>query len=225
MKRSERIGRVAMLTAVLWVASVCFAGNLARAQTVIKTNTKWPQQVLIIRHAEKTGEKDDIHLSREGKERAEVLYRLFVASKDRPAPFPTPDFVFAAIRHKVSQRPLETVTPLAERLKLPINQTYDSKLSSKVSKKGVKDNAAKNPGPLELRDEIFGQPKYYGKVILVSWRHSTISDLAKALKASNVPAKWEDHDFDRVWQISYDDQGNATFLDRPQRLLPGDAEK
>ena len=35
----------------------------------------------------------------------------------------------------------------------------------------------------------------------------------------------EDTVFDRVWQITYDDQGNATFRDRPQRLLPGDSEK
>jgi YD repeat-containing protein len=31
--------------------------------------------------------------------------------------------------------------------------------------------------------------------------------------------------FDRVWQLSYDDAGRVTFRDRPQRLLPRDAEK
>jgi hypothetical protein len=115
---------------------------------------------------------------------------------------------------------VETVTPLAKKLKLTISDRFDSKLPSPD-----KTDDAKKPGAAELRDELFSTPKYYGKTILVSWRHSTLPELAKTLKADKVPAKWEDKVFDRVWQITYDDQGNATFRDRPQRLLPGDAEK
>jgi hypothetical protein len=52
-----------------------------------------------------------------------------------------------------------------------------------------------------------------------------MSQLARTLKASKVPEKWDGKVFDRVWQISYDDKGNATFRDRPQCLLAGDAKK
>jgi hypothetical protein len=213
MRLLSRFGVPAALTALLAVAAVCVSDTRAPAEPEAKPNTKYPQHILLIRHAEKTGDKDDVHLSKKGTERADVLDKLFVPSKERPDPFPTPDFIFAAGHHKDSQRPVETVTPLAKKLKLTIIDRYDSKVPPKKE------------GMMELRDELFGSPKYYGKTILVSWRHSTIGELAKTLKATKVPEKWEDEVFDRVWQISYDNQGNATFRDRPQRLLKGDAEK
>jgi hypothetical protein len=206
----QRIGLLAML-GVAWLCA-----DLAPAQEDAKKNAKFPQVVLLIRHSEKTGEKGDIHLSKRGQERADALHRLFEASKERAKPFPTPDFIFAAANDKSSQRPLETVTPLAMKLKLTIHQKFDSKLPLKADDKA---------GMHRLRDEIFGDSKYFGKTILVAWRHSSIPDLAWKLKATNVPTKWDGIVFDRVWQINYDDQGNAIFLDRPQRLLPGDAEK
>jgi hypothetical protein len=225
MNVMQRVGRSALLAAVLSVVGVWFGGSRAPAQDGAGKNTRYPQQVLIIRHAEKTGDKADVHLSGQGRERALVLYQLFVPSKGRPDPFPTPDFIFAASNAKDSQRPLETVTPLAMRLKLPINDTYQSKLPVASGPDDLKDDPAKGPGMVALRDTLFGQPKYFGKTILVAWRHTTIPELAKTLKAGKVPAKWDDNVFDRVWQIAYDDQGNADFRDRPQRLLPGDAEK
>jgi hypothetical protein len=221
----QRVARTALLAAVLSVAVAWFGSNRAPAQDESRKNTRYPHQVLIIRHAEKTGDKADVHLSGQGQERARVLYQLFVASRDRPDPFPTPDFIFAASNSRDSQRPLETVTPLAQRLRLPVNETYESKLPAAPGPADGKDSTANGRGMLALRDALFGESKYFGKTILVSWRHSTIPELAKTLKASKVPAKWEDNVFDRVWQITYDDQGNAGFRDRPQRLLPGDAEK
>jgi broad specificity phosphatase PhoE len=208
-------GRFAFLATFLTLASLCL--TKAQADGEPKKNTKYPQCILIIRHAEKTGDKDDIHLAKQGKERAEVLDQLFVASKERTDSFPTPDFIFAATAHKDSQRPVETVTPLAKKLKLTINDKFDNKLP--------KEGKEKTPGAAELRDELFNTPKYYGKTILISWRHSTLPQLATTLKAEKVPEKWDDNVFDRVWQINYDNEGKATFRDRPQRLLPKDSEK
>ncbi len=199
MKVLHRIGLLLALLGAVWLGA-----NLAPAQD--KKNTKFPQCVLIIRHAEKTGEKGDIHLSKKGYERADALHRLFEASKERAKPFPTPDFIFAAANDKSSNRPLETVTPLAKTLKLAIHQKFDSKLPKADEKTGMH----------RLRDEIFGDSKYYGKTILVSWRHKALPELAKALKATNAPTKWEDEVFDRAWQINYDDQGTATFVNLPQ---------
>jgi hypothetical protein len=225
MQLLQRVSRSVALAALLVIAGFCLRGTGAPAEGEVKKTTSYPRHILIIRHAEKTGDKTDAHLSDRGKKRAEVLDQLFMASKDRPDPLPTPDFLFAASNHKDSHRPLETVTPLAAKLKLSINDRFDSKLAAAPAKNGDKDKPAQKEGMVELRAELIGSPKYSGKTILVAWRHSTIPELAKTLKASNVPPKWEDAVFDRVWQITYDDQGNTVFRDLPQRLLPGDAEK
>jgi hypothetical protein len=225
MNAMQRVGRFALLGVVLSLAGVWFGDNFAPAKDDAKKNTKFPQQILIIRHAEKTGDADDVHISKKGQERAEVLYKLFEASKERPEPFPTPDFIFAASNSKGSHRPVETVTPFAMKLKMTINDTFSDKLSAAPSATEDKNKAEKGQGMLGLRDKVFGDEKYFGKTILVSWRHGAIPELAKTLKATKTPDKWKDEIFDRVWQITYDDKGEATFLDRPQRLLPGDAEK
>ena len=83
----------------------------------------------------------------------------------------------------------------------------------------------KRPGIPGLRKELFGNKKYRGKTVLVCWHHGTIPALAKALGATGYPEEWKDEVFDRVWQITYDREGKATFTDRPQRLLKRDSEK
>src|SRR5262249_30655868 len=111
------------------ILAICLSATVAALpRSKDSANRRFPQQIMIIRHSEKTGEDGDVHLSKRGVERAEVLYKLFLPSQERPKPFPTPDFVIAASNGKSSHRPLETVSPLAERLKLPVDMTYDSKL-------------------------------------------------------------------------------------------------
>jgi hypothetical protein len=154
-----------------------------------------------------------------GKQRANRLPALFDKSVARPDPLPTPDFLFATHNSDASHRPLETVTPLAAKLKLPINRDYRNTLDS-VTKKGKEAK-----GINDLHDELFAKEKYAGKTVLISWHHGTIPDLAKALKATQAPAKWNGAVFDRVWHLSYDDKGKVTFTDRPQRLLPDDTKK
>ena len=176
--------------------------------------------ILIIRHAEKPQkETNDVHLSEAGKERAQRLYQLFVKSDKRPDPFPTPEFIFATHEGESSHRPVETVTPLAQKLKLTINEDYHNSIGAVVKKgktyKGINS----------LRDDIFGNAKFAGKTVLICWHHGTIPDLAHALKAKEAPSKWKGEVFDRVWQINYNEQGEATFLDRPQQLMPGDSQK
>ncbi len=54
---------------------------------------KYPNVVMIIRHAEKPPEDaNSVDLSAEGMKRAEALPQLFQASTNRPTPFPAPDF-------------------------------------------------------------------------------------------------------------------------------------
>ena len=165
-------------------------------------NTRFPKHVLIIRHAEKPPEEENsIHLSFKGRERANELYRLFKASDDRPVLMAAPDFIFAAKMSKNSNRSVETVTPLARRLKRSINAEYDDEDFEKLAR------------------EILENRKYSEKTILISWHHSSIPELANRLKAEGAPKKWKDAVFDRVWQIDYDKTGQATFQDFPQQLF------
>jgi broad specificity phosphatase PhoE len=201
---------LSVLAIGLWHGS---SGEPAQAQA---PSQKYPKLILIIRHAEKTGVKEDIHLSEPGKERAKQLPLLFEKSAKRTDPLPRPDFIFAAKDSKNSQRPRETVVHLAKQFKLPIDDTYHSTAPAKDPKA---------PGAAELRDELFKNPKYAGKTILISWRHGVLPELARTLKATNAPTKWGDEVYDRVWKITYDDAGKAEFVDLPQRLMPGDAMK
>jgi hypothetical protein len=191
----------------LVLVSLVLASPVAGGQTREKNPTH-PAQILIIRHGEKPPEDAmSTDLSDAGKERAAALHELFEKSEKRPMPFATPDFIFATKNSKKSHRPLETVTPLAKKLKL----TIQSEIANEDFPK--------------LAEELFGNPKYADKTILISWHHGTIPMLAEKLKATGFPESWKSEVFDRVWQITYDSQGKVTFLDRPQHLLPKDSEK
>ena len=211
--RSVRVGlgMVVLCAAVFW--------SPFHVEQGLAQNRKYPQTILIIRHGEKTNNEKDVHLSEAGKERAKNLHSLFTASASRPDPFPKPHFIFATHDGENSHRLVETVTPLAQRLKLPIDQEYHNSLATVIKKN------KKAKGIYDLRDEIFRNGKYAGKTILISWHHGMIPDLAKELKATDVPAKWGGEVFDRVWKITYDDRGAATFTNLPQRLMPGDSPK
>lgn len=197
------------------------------------TNTR-PGQILIIRHGEKVGDpkKDDDggrHLSVQGSARATALPSLFspaqpqlsckfdhkaaefigsyqqIPLKGRASQFPTPNYIFATQISKHSKRPIETVTPLATAVNLPIN-----------------DGFADNDGDItKMTNAILND--YPGSVILICWHHGKIPDVAKALGVSRPP-KWNAKVFDRVWQITYP-KGKASLQDLPQKLLFGDSSK
>jgi hypothetical protein len=193
-----------------------------------------PDQVLIIRHGEKVGDpkKDDDggrHLSISGSARAAALPSLFAVAqpqlscalvqkakefhgdyrqiplKGKASRFPTPNYIFATQRSKNSKRPIETVTPLATALSLPLNDGFADK-DAAIQKM---TNAILNDFP--------------GRIILVCWHHGKIPDIAKALGISKPP-KWDGKVFDRVWQITFP-KGKAALKDLPQELLFGDSSK
>jgi hypothetical protein len=80
----------------------------------------YPQHILIIRPGEKPEENGDEHLSSRGAARAAALPSLFFIPKSafqtKPAPFSTPDCIYATRASKNSNRPVETVQPLAKAL-------------------------------------------------------------------------------------------------------------
>jgi hypothetical protein len=184
----------------------CLALLLLLAPFAHAQDTKtYPAHVLIIRHAEKPAD-DSVDLSPRGKERAKALHKLFKKSASRPKPLPTPDFIFATKDSKRSYRPRETVTPLAKKLELKINDDF------------ANDDFAK------LAQELFSNPKYAGKTVLICWHHGKIPKLAARLHAPGVPKDWKDTVFDRVWRIDYATTGKAKYRELPQLLLKGDTK-
>lgn len=155
-----------------------------------------------------TGRRRDVHLSSEGKKRADTLPDLFKKTTARPDPFPAPDFIFATKASKRSNRPVETVTPLARALKLEVNAAY-----------------ANDDYP-DLAEELYTNPKYEGKMVLICWHHGTLPELATTLGATGVKDKWKDSVFDRVWVVTFGEKGrNTPLTKRPQALMPGDAKE
>src|SRR5712691_10014600 len=195
-----------------------------------------PSQVLIIRHGEKVGDskKDDDggrNLSILGSARAAAVPSLFAPALPQPScklyiksgefiglyrqipvkgkasRFATPNFIFATQDSKHSKRPIETVTPLATALTLPINDGYE-------------DNDAEIA---EMTSAILNDLAFMGKIVLICWHHGKIPDVAKALGVSKPP-KWDGKVFDRVWQITFP-KGKAALQNLPQMLLYGDSAK
>ena len=136
--------------------------TLALAAPAADQPETYPAHILIIRHAEKPpDEAMSPHLSAAGKARAEMLPKLFRKADNRTDPFPTPDFLVADSLTKKSNRPNETVAPLAKALGQKVNDHY-----------GDADSA-------KLADKLFHNPKYAGKTVLICWRHHDIPELAK----------------------------------------------
>jgi broad specificity phosphatase PhoE len=163
-----------------------------------------PRQILIIRHAEKPGDpsvddqSDGPNLSSRGQERAQALATFI------PATFGSPDFLFATMVSPSSNRPVETITPLANGIGRDINSKHTDAEYDVVS------------------DHLLNQTRYGGKLVLVCWHHGRIPDLAVALGAPGAPRHWPGTVFDRVWKIDYS-SGKAVFSNLPQHLLPGDS--
>src|SRR5262245_60443002 len=192
----------------------------------------FPAQVLIIRHGEKLGDPAEEQdggpdLSVRGSARAAALPTLFApaapsqlscevakatdgfsgtylpVSVGGNAPqFPMPDFIFATARSDRSNRPVETITPLAAALHLEFNHKHAEEDYGTVAR------------------DILTHPKYAGKVVLICWHHGKIPGLASALGIASPPA-WPGTVFDAVWQITWPN-AQATLSSQWQRLLYGD---
>lgn len=141
-----------------------------------------PAKLLVMRHAEKTGDRRDPNLSDAGAARAQKLVTYI------PKQFGKPDFLFAAKSSKRSSRPYETLQPLAASLGLKIDERFDD----------------------EDYDELverLAKPAYAGKFGVVSWRHSDIPALCAALGAPDgtYPEEWPEDLYPLIIEISFRD--------------------
>jgi phosphohistidine phosphatase SixA len=156
-----------------------------------------PSVILLIRHGEDTGiAPHDFNLGQRGFQRAQALPKLFASR------LPKPRVIIATHATKGSNRPVETVEPLARALDIPIDNRYS-------------DDDYKI-----LAHDLLTDPRYAGKVVLVCWHHGKIPRLAKALGVKGAPL-WPEDQFDHVWVIE-PEGGSARFEDVHQKLLDGD---
>ena len=187
----------------------CAAAALACAAPAFAA----PAQVIIIRHAEK--QEYGNQLSEKGFRRAEALVNFFL-SVPSVTGYGTPVAIYAAApkNEDSSIRSIQTVTPLARALNITINTGFTRGQAHKL----VKD--------------IMENPKYTGRMVLVSWQHGHIADIVRELAEYSpygpaaqvsLPGEWPEARFDRAWIIELYRGRVTSFKDMPQRLLPGDS--
>ncbi|MGB8365237.1 MAG: hypothetical protein WCE20_12015 [Rhizomicrobium sp.] len=132
--------------------------------------------VILIRHAEKTGQPDDIDLSEIGLRRAALLAQAL------PTAFGKIDTIIAAKSSARSSRPLLTVQPLALAPKKQVMQNWDTDEYS------------------ELANALTSEGSFNGQQILVCWRHKSLDKLAMAL-GSLPAAPWPEEDYEHMIAI------------------------
>jgi hypothetical protein len=140
-----------------------------------------PAKVLVMRHAEKLADPYDPNLSVSGQARSAALVAWY------PATFGRPDFIFATAISRHSERPIQTVRPLAQNLGIPLNATYSDQDYGALA-------------VLLLSDPIFG-----GKSILICWHHGNIPGLLRGLDAAtgSYPDPWDFAVFNLVLVLDY----------------------
>jgi hypothetical protein len=140
-----------------------------------------PARILVMRHAEKPRDPMDPHLSDVGRVRADRLADYI------PTVFGTPEFLFATALSEHSARPVETITPLSQRIGVQIDMTFADQ-----------DYSA-------LAGEILLQSKFIGKLLLVCWHHGNIPSFMLALgaKSGGFPDRWDPQVFDLILQLDY----------------------
>lgn len=184
-----------------------------------------PATIAIIRHGEKQVKTDSngkpvykngkleytLLLSVKGWERAYALVPFFTMNEEYKQ-FGTPAGIFAS-RPSATEaiRPYDTVLPLAESLKMQVQDPY---------------HGDKN-GPENLAKYILNSKELDGKYVIISYPHGKIPRLAKSLGISQAPKKWPSAKvFDRVWLTRFDKNGKViSFENRAQKLLYGDSKK
>jgi hypothetical protein len=147
-----------------------------------------PVRLLVLRHAEKTGDRRDRNLSPAGHERAARLVPYVLATFGRP------DFLIAAKSSDRSRRPVETIEPLGSALDLEINSKFDD-------------------GEVEGLVASLGEKRAYrGKFGVISWRRSDIPRLVAALGApdDSFPGKWSESDYTTLIDINYASDAQVT---------------
>jgi hypothetical protein len=185
----------------------------------MKKKTRRATKILLIRHAEKpakdsppfgvklTGERSKESLEVRGWQRAGALAHL-LASPDGHLQHPAlakPQFLYASkpVKRRGSRRPIETIIPLAEKLRIEIHAEYRrSEFES-------------------MLDDVFS----HKGVVLICWQREYIPEIASYILNSDriAPSEWPEDRFDMFWVFDLQNStGKYKFKQVPQRLLSDD---
>lgn len=186
---------------------------------IVMARKKKATKIMIMRHAEKPakdgapfgvtleGDRNKESLQPRGWQRAGALANLFAPTNGQVqnAALARPRFLYAskALRRKGSRRPMETITPLAEKLAIRINSRYER---SNVE---------------EVLEEVFS----CRGVVLMCWQREYIPQIATHILGTEkgVPRLWPEDRFDVIWVFDLDRRSDSyKFRQIPQRLLMGD---
>ena len=176
-------------------------------------------KIMLIRHAEKPakddapygvtakGERSKESLEVRGWQRAGALANLLAPANGhlQHAALAKPQFLFASkpLRRKGSRRPIETITPLAQKLALRINSSFQRS-----------DFAS-----------MIGEVVSCNGVVLICWQREYIPQIAAQILRNNkmAPAAWPEDCFDVIWVFDLvRSSAKYTFKQVPQKLLSGD---
>jgi hypothetical protein len=165
-----------------------------------------PSQIILMRHAEKTSE--GTHLSLKGRQRAAALLPTFLGSPPllHYGP-PVAIYVMKSGKKEPSFRWAQTMMSLADELNMPLHNEYNRNETEALVK------------------EIKEMEEYEGKMVLICWSHGELPLLAAQFGAKKAPKKWPREVFDRFWILTFEENGEVTFKDLPQKLLYGDSSK
>lgn len=141
-----------------------------------------PKRIILMRHADKTDDPDDRDLSDTGVERAKRLATYI------PETFGKPDIIVATAGSKHSDRPKETVEPLADALDLKIQDYFE------------KDEIS------DLVGEILNDPDFKNKTVVICWHHKELPAIAALLGAppDSYPDPWPKGAYNIILDLQYD---------------------
>jgi len=164
--------------------------------------------VLIVRHAEKPDQGSG--LSPRGEQRAEA-YASYFDPLQLDGESLVPQRLIATSDSKSSERPRLTLTPLSQRLQLPIEQPWADDQVDKLVKSLGKDNQA--------------------PVVLIAWHHGHIDKLIEAFggnsKQLTGEKSWPENVYDWLIVLRFDDRGQlieSRSEKVQEHLLPGDGD-
>ncbi len=180
-----------------------------------------PDKIMIIRHAEKpetpppagitaNGATDEHSLIVRGWQRAGALVSFFTRPSAPGVDVPT--YIYAAKFDAAdaddddghSMRPIETVTPLSEKLAIS-----DPSFSLNVDFAVGQESA------------LVADVQARAGIVLIAWEHHHIP-LIGAKLSSDAPNKWPGSRVDLVWILLRAANGSYIFSQVPQLLLAGD---
>jgi phosphohistidine phosphatase SixA len=141
-----------------------------------------PKRIILMRHADKSDDPENEDLSAAGQDRAAKLATYI------PQTFGKPDVIIATAHSKHSNRPRETVQPLADALGLKVQHDFENKEFP------------------DLVDEIFNDPDYKNKTVVLCWHHGNLPAIAALLgaPAGSYLDPWPDDAYNVILDFQYD---------------------